>query len=128
MIKTLGTYMLGVAIGFVTAFVVIVPQLPNTCPEGFECYRAYGTDVRPEYILMGTIVRVHFLEPTEITLPDTGESVAGYSTYRLDPQGRPFSWCEIYVPMPEQVLGDSAMDTIGHELLHCVTGDFHPGE
>lgn len=128
MFRTLVTYLLGVAIGFAACLVIVFPNLPTHCPEGMECYKPYGVDVTPEYILMGTIVRVHFLEPSEITLPDTGESVAGYSTYELDPQGRPFSWCQIYVPMPTQVLGDAAMDTIGHELLHCVTGDFHPGE
>jgi hypothetical protein len=34
--------------------------------------------------------------------------------------------CTLWINMPEQILGDPDMDGMGHELLHCLTGDFHP--
>jgi len=34
--------------------------------------------------------------------------------------------CTLWIHMPQQVLGDPDMDGIGHELLHCLAGNFHP--
>ena len=33
--------------------------------------------------------------------------------------------CKIDAPMPGKVWGDIKMDTFGHEVLHCFTGEFH---
>ena len=33
--------------------------------------------------------------------------------------------CFIFVTMPADQADDYAMNTMGHELLHCVLGDFH---
>lgn len=113
--KFISVYVLGVIVGFFATMAFVA----DTCPEQYVCYEPYGEPVSPEYILKGAIVNVRFVDADSL-------DVDGYAEYELDPDGRPFSWCVITAPMPTQVLGDPAMDTLGHELLHCVTGDFHP--
>lgn len=34
-------------------------------------------------------------------------------------------WCKIHAVKPTRVNNDEKMDTLGHELLHCVIGVFH---
>jgi len=33
--------------------------------------------------------------------------------------------CKIFGPIPEYVNDDPDMDTLGHEFLHCISGEFH---
>lgn len=40
--------------------------------------------------------------------------------------GRTPHWCRIHAVKPTRVKNDEKMDTLGHELLHCVIGTFHP--
>ena len=35
-------------------------------------------------------------------------------------------WCRIHAMKPTRVNKDPKMDTLGHELLHCMIGTFHP--
>lgn len=42
-----------------------------------------------------------------------------------NPSRRPY-WCKIHAVKPTRVKNDEKMDTLGHELLHCVIGTFHP--
>jgi hypothetical protein len=42
-----------------------------------------------------------------------------------DPSREP-KWCRIHAVKPTRVKNDEKMDTLGHELLHCVIGTFHP--
>ena len=35
-------------------------------------------------------------------------------------------WCRIHAMKPTRVKGDEKMETLGHELLHCMIGTFHP--
>lgn len=95
------------------------PTPSDTCPENMVCYVPYGEAVEPEYVLEGTIVKVNFIDPAD--MPDGYEA---YAQFTVDPNQK-FSWCVITTTMPEHVLGDSAMDALGHELLHCLTGQFH---
>ena len=96
------------------------PQpLSDTCPETMVCYEPYGSSVEPEYILAGTIVQVKFVSADE--LPDGFEA---YAQWEVDTD-KNISWCIITTTLPKQVLGDAAMDALGHELLHCITGQFH---
>jgi hypothetical protein len=120
MIKDLFLYMLGVCVGMFAAY-KFIDYNPDTCPENQICYVQHGDVVTPEYILQGAVVHVRWVDQSE--LPD---GIDGFAEYELDPDGRPMSWCRITVPLPTQVLGDPVMDTIGHEFMHCVTGDFHP--
>jgi hypothetical protein len=55
---------------------------------------------------------------------------ARWAEYR-DAQGRPVEngdeplTCEIHTVRPQQI-DDSATLTLGHEMLHCVIGSYHP--
>jgi hypothetical protein len=93
-------------------------ELVDTCPETMECYEPYGSPVEPEYILKGTVVKVNFVSEDELA----GNEV-GYAEYRV--YGN-VSVCHITAMLPEKILGDPRMDTLGHELLHCIAGSFHP--
>jgi len=42
-----------------------------------------------------------------------------------NPGNKPY-WCRIHAQKPTRVTGDDKMDTLGHELLHCLIGTFHP--
>lgn len=96
------------------------PPLADTCPESMICYEPYGAPVEPEYILDGSIVLVRFVDAS--TLPDGLEA---YAEYVADFDAN-ISFCVITTVMPQQMLGDPAMDALGHEMLHCLTGAFHP--
>lgn len=54
---------------------------------------------------------------TDFTTRDWSEE-AGTSKYWEKP-------CEITVPKPEHVNDNYAFCVIGHEIWHCLTGDFH---
>jgi len=46
----------------------------------------------------------------------------GFAVY-ANPGRQPY-WCEIHTTRPKMP-DDQAMDTMGHELAHCVFGQFH---
>ena len=46
----------------------------------------------------------------------------GFAVY-ADPGRKPY-WCEIHTTRPKRT-DDEPMDTMGHELAHCVFGQFH---
>lgn len=96
------------------------PQVADTSSEPIVCYEAYGAPVEPEYILNGSVVLVQFI--AEEDMPDGMEAYAQYSV-DFDTNT---SLCVITTILPIRVLGDSKMDALGHELLHCITGSFHP--
>ena len=41
-----------------------------------------------------------------------------------NPGKKPY-WCEIHAVEPKRA-DDNNMDTLGHELAHCIFGQFHP--
>lgn len=47
----------------------------------------------------------------------------GYAVF-ANPGNRPY-WCEIHALRPTRG-DDENMDTLGHELSHCLFGAFHP--
>lgn len=96
------------------------PPPSDTCPETMVCYEPYGAPVEPEYILQGSVVMVRFID--ESAMPDGYDA---YAEYVADFENN-LSWCVITTVMPEQVLGDPKMDALGHEMLHCIVGAFHP--
>lgn len=104
--------------------VLALEELVGECPEGNICYEAYGTGVEPEYVLQGAIVKVDFVTEEEMIVL-AGPEMDGYAEYVLPVEGGTISLCKLTVMMPERVLGDPQMDTIGHEFLHCIVGDFH---
>ena len=102
------------------ALIPETPQVVDTCPESMVCYEPYGAPVEPQFILDGTIIKIVFIAAED--MPDDIEANAMYS---VDFDAN-ISWCVITTTMPQQVLGDPLMDALGHEVLHCLTGDYHP--
>lgn len=84
------------------------------------CYEPYGAIIEPKYILNGTIVAVEFIDAGD--MPDGTEA---YARWSVDFDAN-VSYCVITAVLPEHMLGDPRMDALGHELLHCLTGEFHP--
>ena len=104
--------------GVITSYLSEHPPTPQ--PKQM-CYNASGEAVKPEYRANSTLVRVHWIRGT---IHYQGEEVEGLAKYVYDAELNA-SICEVYIPMPERVIGDAAMDTIGHEMLHCLSGAFH---
>lgn len=42
-----------------------------------------------------------------------------------NPSNKPY-WCRIHAVKPTSAKNSDKMDTLGHELLHCMIGTFHP--
>ncbi len=42
-----------------------------------------------------------------------------------NPGNKPY-WCRIHAQKPTRVTNDERMETLGHELTHCLIGTFHP--
>ena len=85
------------------------------------CYNATGEYVRPEHKAIGALIRVNWIDGYVM---NDGERVAGMARYMYDDELNQ-SVCEVWIPMPKRVLGDDRMDTVGHEVLHCLAGAFH---
>lgn len=58
------------------------------------------------------------------TTTDDNDGKYGDASWLLDEELN-ITTCLIDSPMPADVWGDEDMDTLGHEALHCFTGDFH---
>ena len=91
-----------------------------TCPENSVCYEPYGAAPAAEYVMSGSIVMVQFLDESQ--MPPDVEAWAEF-TPDFDTD---ISICLIAVQFPTHILGDPIMDSIGHEFLHCIIGNFHP--
>lgn len=81
------------------------------------CYEPYSTAVVTEFEAEQALVIIHWT--------DTGRGGDAASTLYYD-EDTLTSICEVWVHKPEQILGDPDMDALGHEVLHCLVGDFHP--
>lgn len=83
------------------------------------CYEPYGVSVTPEFLAEWAFVKFNWVE---------GErGMEAFAEYTYDEETNS-TVCVVTVRMPDQVIGDPDMDAIGHEIMHCATGDFHPGE
>ena len=71
--------------------------------------------IRNRYERSATSVR-------EGALGESRKRVHGFSILRRRDDGYT---CELYVVRPEGV-NDPATSTLGHELLHCLLGNYHP--
>lgn len=83
------------------------------------CYVPYGVDVHPEFIAGVSLVKMDWV--------DGERGMAVFASYMYDEETNS-TICLITARMPDQVIGDPDMDSLGHEFLHCITGDFHEGE
>ena len=73
-------------------------------------------------------LRVHWREPHQIkelasTYGDKAQIVMGYSMYY---GGKDNRVCEIFVPKPNGQNDYKWLTNLGHEILHCTDGDYHP--
>ena len=83
------------------------------------CYDPYGSPVTPEFVVEWSFIKFNWVE---------GErGMEAYASYAYDEETNS-TVCLITARMPDEVIGDPEMDSLGHEVLHCVTGDFHPGD
>lgn len=119
------TYLLWAIIGGTGIFSVLSQyEYKNPTPNAPVCYEAYGSPVRPEYKATSLTVTVHWISEH---MNVEGVDSEGAAAFTFDPASNSAT-CEVWIPTPVLVLGDAAMDTVGHEFLHCLTGDFHAGE
>ncbi len=88
------------------------------------CYTAYGAEIIPTDDVRNLLVSVNFYDTTEQLVLAVGEDVAAWSECEVHPD-KNIGWCEIWVVRPKRVLGDPAMDALGHEVLHGLWGDYH---
>ncbi len=87
--------------------------------KGEYCYEPYGDPVTPEFLADMSLVHFNWIE---------GErGMAAYASYVYDEETNS-TICVVTARIPDEVIGDPDMDSFGHEVLHCATGDFHPGE
>lgn len=114
---------------FVTIGVLIVLALSvfvteaygdETLEDEYEyCYAPYGVDVEAEFVADLSLVTIKWVE---------GEKgMEAWASYLYDEETNS-TICVITARMPDKIIGDPEMDSLGHEFLHCVTGDFHEGE
>lgn len=122
-----GLYWLAaVLVGFGSLYMHVTstptPQPKMTHRVSEVCYEATGERVREEFRAETAIIKVVYINGP---MDYNGEKVVGLALYTgLDPDTNT-NICKLFVPMPTHVLGDDKMDTLGHELLHCLVGDFH---
>lgn len=98
-------------ISFFADFIEIV-----SADEGMYCYMPYGQPVIAEHYVDSTLVTIHWL--------DQERGDVAWSEWVVDEE-QSLSTCDIWAKRPMQPLGDPDMDALGHELLHCLIGDFH---
>jgi len=55
---------------------------------------------------------------------ERGINRLGFAVW-ANPGNKPY-WCRIHAQKPTRVSGDQKMETLGHELTHCLIGTFHP--
>jgi len=99
----------------VFGMLLLINLIPDAEDKEEYCYAPYG----------GPVVAEH--EATEVNLSVTWShgSRASYAQAAWFVREDGTVDCEIFVPRPHQVLGDPDMDSIGHEVLHCLIGSFH---
>lgn len=83
------------------------------------CFESYGVPVTPEYIAEWAFVTFNWVEGRP--------GMRAEASYIYDEETNSVI-CVVTARMPDRVLGDPDMDAIGHEIMHCITGDFHKGQ
>jgi len=113
------TVIAAVPLGFGLAYIV-----PISDETQQVCYETDGELVKPEYEAELIGLRVNLYDTVEQITAATGEKdIEGLASFERLSSG--VVECEIWASRPRIVLGDAAMDTLGHELLHCISGEFH---
>jgi len=108
-LKLVIVFLIGILIGSTLATVTLAEPVKY-------CYEPYGPYVEPEFIATRTVIEVVWLLGPR---GDTAESSWHYD------EETGVSVCKIWVRLPDQVLGDPDMNALGHEVLHCLAGNFY---
>lgn len=101
-----------------TLFLALLITVTEVYGEEY-CYVPYGENIRPEFIADGSFIKMNWV--------DGERGMEAFASYMYDEETS-LTICVITARMPDQIIGDPDMDSLGHEFLHCVTGDFHEGE
>lgn len=110
---------IGFAVGIMFCIVVQEARAEEVC------YEAYSTPVVVEYRITNLMITAYMFDTVEELAADVGEDVAAWSECETIVEQN-IAWCEIWMVIPTNVLGDPHMDGLGHETLHGLIGDFHP--
>lgn len=113
-------FMLGVAVRTAVPETSAAEEVEETEEVTEYCYEPYGTDVTPEFKVTYSEVTIHWQDQP------VGDNVYADWTLYEDEDGELWTECELWIRVPEKILGDPDMDGNGHEFGHCVLGDFHP--
>ncbi len=105
---------------FALAAAAVVLAFNVAKPDELYCYDPYGQPVIAEHYVDYVVLRVTWEG-------ERGEGAWSEWEIWIDEDDKEFTECEIHVPRPLQPLGDPDMDALGHEVLHCLIGDFHNG-
>ena len=102
------------------AIAILAAAAPRSAwAEEEYCYVPYGVGVHPEFVAGISLVTMKWV--------DGPKGMEAWASYMYDEETNS-TICVITARMPDQIIGDPEMDSLGHEFLHCVTGDFHEGE
>jgi len=80
------------------------------------CYAPYGGPVVAEFEADQALVKIIWLEGKR--------GMRAEASYYFDEESGT-TLCIIWVRRPDEVLSDPDMDSLGHEVLHCLIGTFH---
>jgi len=94
-----------------------------------------GDEIRPTWESMSFTVKVNFLPLKEVAVKCAGLGAWGgnerlaLQAIRSRPIGcaaiyRKAGVCEVYVARPERI-DDEKVTVLGHEVLHCILGEYH---
>lgn len=97
----------------------------ESASERLTCYENVGELVKPEFELNNVSLTVHWYNTVEELGSATGQHDAeALSSCEHYPVAN-MAFCEVWVARPRNVVGDPQMDSLGHEVLHGLMGDFH---
>lgn len=102
------------------ASIALIPHFYNACPEGMTCWEGTGVPIAAEHSLDGTILKIQWMDSEQMP-----EGTQAYAQWQVDYKNN-LSFCVVYAQWPRHSVGDIRMEALGHELLHCLTGEFHP--
>lgn len=111
--------------GFIAAsllFLVSCDPSPSSLPEDFD---RSGEEMRITVIFHATQSDIDkaFVEEFGRARNESKIKRLGFAVW-ANPGNKPY-WCRIHAQKPTKE-DDEKMDTLGHELAHCLIGTFHP--
>lgn len=112
-------YVLMIYLALAAVLVVLSSSFEAKSEQLEYCYAPYGAPVIAEHYVDYVVLRVTW---------EGEQGGPGWAEWEIwiDEDDEEFTECTVHTPRPLQPLGDPDMDTLGHEVLHCLIGSFHP--